>query len=61
MSAVVTRVDWELIIFGTLVARGLTRRIGRYVSNILAKLHLADRTQAAIYAWREGVMRGKQD
>jgi NarL family two-component system response regulator LiaR len=32
-----------------------------YVSNILAKLHLADRTQAAIYAWREGVMRGKQD
>jgi NarL family two-component system response regulator LiaR len=32
-----------------------------YVSNILAKLHLADRTQAAIYAWREGVVRGKQD
>lgn len=28
-----------------------------YVSNILGKLHLADRTQAAVYAWREGVMR----
>jgi two-component system, NarL family, response regulator LiaR len=28
-----------------------------YVSNILSKLHLADRTQAAIYAWREGVVR----
>jgi NarL family two-component system response regulator LiaR len=28
-----------------------------HVSNILGKLHLADRTQAAIYAWREGVVR----
>jgi len=28
-----------------------------YVSNILGKLHLADRTQAAVYAWREGVVR----
>ncbi|MBN1247152.1 MAG: response regulator transcription factor [Anaerolineae bacterium] len=28
-----------------------------YVSNILSKLHLADRTQAAVYAWREGVVR----
>ena len=27
-----------------------------YVSNILSKLHLADRTQAAVYAWREGVV-----
>ena len=26
-----------------------------YVSNILHKLHLADRTQAAVYAWREGL------
>lgn len=25
-----------------------------YVSNILGKLHLADRTQAAVMAWREG-------
>jgi NarL family two-component system response regulator LiaR len=28
-----------------------------HVSNILSKLHLADRTQAAVYAWREGIMR----
>ena len=28
-----------------------------HVSNILGKLHLADRTQAAVYAWREGIMR----
>jgi NarL family two-component system response regulator LiaR len=28
-----------------------------HVSNILSKLHLADRTQAAIYAWREGVVK----
>lgn len=28
-----------------------------YVSNVLGKLHLADRTQAAIYAWREGIVR----
>jgi NarL family two-component system response regulator LiaR len=28
-----------------------------HVSNILSKLHLADRTQAAIYAWRKGIVR----
>ena len=28
-----------------------------HVSNILGKLHLGDRTQAAVYAWREGIMR----
>lgn len=28
-----------------------------HVSNILGKLHLSDRTQAAIFAWREGVVR----
>ena len=28
-----------------------------HVSNILSKLHLADRTQAAVYAWRKGVVR----
>jgi NarL family two-component system response regulator LiaR len=27
-----------------------------HVSNILSKLHLADRTQAAIFAWREGLV-----
>jgi DNA-binding NarL/FixJ family response regulator len=30
--------------------------VKRHVSNILSKLHLADRTQAAVYAWREGVV-----
>lgn len=28
-----------------------------HVSNILSKLHLADRTQAAVYAWQKGVIR----
>lgn len=28
-----------------------------HVSNILSKLHLADRTQAAVFAWKEGVVR----
>jgi NarL family two-component system response regulator LiaR len=28
-----------------------------HVSNILSKLQLADRTQAAVYAWRQGVVR----
>jgi two-component system, NarL family, response regulator LiaR len=31
-----------------------------HVSNILGKLHLADRTQAAVYAWRQGVVRRDQ-
>ncbi len=28
-----------------------------HVSNILSKLHLADRTKAAVYAWQKGVVR----
>ena len=28
-----------------------------HVSNILGKLHLSDRTKAAVYAWREGIVR----
>jgi NarL family two-component system response regulator LiaR len=28
-----------------------------HVSNILSKLHLVDRTQAAVYAWQKGVVR----
>lgn len=28
-----------------------------HVSNILSKLHLADRTQAAVFAWQKGVVR----
>lgn len=31
--------------------------VKNHVSNVLGKLHLADRTQAAVYAWREGVVR----
>lgn len=31
-----------------------------HVSNILSKLHLADRTQVAVYAWQQGIVhRGK--
>lgn len=33
-----------------------------HISNILKKLHLDDRTQAAVYAWKEGIVhRGKGD
>jgi NarL family two-component system response regulator LiaR len=28
-----------------------------HVSNILSKLHLADRTQAAVYAWQVGIVK----
>ena len=50
-----------------LVAQGLTNQaiaerlvisegtVGNYVSNILGKLHLANRTQAALYALRKGL------
>ena len=50
-----------------LVARGLTnqeiadtliigeRTVGNHISSILSKLHLANRTQAALYALREGI------
>jgi NarL family two-component system response regulator LiaR len=31
------------------------RTVSTHVSNILNKLHLANRTQAALYAWREGL------
>jgi two-component system, NarL family, response regulator LiaR len=34
------------------------RTVKSHVNNILGKLHVADRTQAAIYAWREGFMGG---
>ena len=33
------------------------KTVKSYVSNILSKLHLADRTQAAVFAWREGLMK----
>ncbi len=31
-----------------------------HVSNILGKLHLVDRTQAAVYAWQQGIVRRKR-
>jgi NarL family two-component system response regulator LiaR len=34
------------------------KTVKSHVSNILSKLHLADRTQAAVYAWRQGIVRG---
>jgi two-component system, NarL family, response regulator LiaR len=30
-----------------------------HVSNILSKLHLADRTQVAVYAWQKGIVKRK--
>jgi NarL family two-component system response regulator LiaR len=42
-------------IAGQLVISGHT--VKGHVSNILSKLHLADRTQAAVYAWQKGVVR----
>jgi len=53
----------------TLIARGFTNQkiaeelvitigtVKGHVSNILSKLHLADRTQAAVFAWQEGIVR----
>jgi NarL family two-component system response regulator LiaR len=53
----------------TLIAKGHTNQriaedlvisigtVKGHVSNILSKLHLADRTQAAVYAWQEGIVR----
>ncbi|MFL5629339.1 MAG: response regulator [Ktedonobacteraceae bacterium] len=32
------------------------RTVKSHVNNILSKLHVADRTQAAVYAWRQGIM-----
>ena len=32
------------------------RTVGKYASNILDKLHLANRTQAALYALRKGIV-----
>lgn len=33
-----------------------TRTVGKHISNILEKLHLANRTQATLYALREGLV-----
>jgi len=33
------------------------KTVKSHVSNILSKLHLADRTQVAVFAWREGIIK----
>ena len=33
------------------------KTVKTHITNILSKLHLADRTQAAVYAWQEGFVR----
>lgn len=33
------------------------KTVKSHITNILSKLHLADRTQAAVYAWKEGIVR----
>jgi len=35
------------------------KTVKSHITNILNKLHLADRTQAAVYAWQEGIVRKK--
>ena len=42
------------------IARRLTIELSTvktHVSNILSKLHLADCTQAAVFAWQKGIVR----
>ncbi len=36
------------------------KTVKSHVSNILSKLHLADRTQVAVFAWREGIMKKEE-
>ena len=36
------------------------KTVKTHVTNILSKLHLKDRTQAAVYAWQEGIVRRDQ-
>ena len=36
------------------------KTVKTHITNILTKLHLSDRTQAAVYAWQEGIVRRDQ-
>jgi NarL family two-component system response regulator LiaR len=48
----------------TLIAQTLViseNTVKGHVSNILSKLHLADRTQVAVYAWQKGIVRREPD
>jgi two-component system, NarL family, response regulator LiaR len=63
--------DRELAVL-RLIANGLTNSqiaeklvisentVKGHVSNILSKLHLADRTQVAVYAWQKGIVHREQ-
>ncbi len=33
------------------------KTVKTHITNILTKLHLSDRTQAAVFAWQAGIMR----
>ncbi|GAP12657.1 two component transcriptional regulator, LuxR family [Longilinea arvoryzae] len=37
------------------------KTVKTHITNILSKLHLADRTQAAVFAWQEGIVRRSQN
>lgn len=37
------------------------KTVKSHVGNILSKLHLEDRTQAAVFAWREGLVQSSDD
>ena len=37
------------------------KTVKSHVSNILSKLHLADRTQVAVFAWREGIIKKEEE
>jgi two-component system, NarL family, response regulator LiaR len=46
------------------IARSLViseKTVKSHVGNILTKLHLEDRTQAAVFAWREGLVQPQRD
>ncbi len=36
------------------------KTVKTHITNLLTKLHLSDRTQAAVYAWQEGIVRRDQ-
>lgn len=36
------------------------KTVKTHITNILSKLHLSDRTQAAVFAWHEGIVRRNQ-
>jgi len=36
------------------------KTVKTHITNILTKLHLSDRTQAAVFAWHEGIVRRDQ-